>query len=208
VSRCSLLVAPLLVVSCGSDIGTPPVTPAPASSPNSYVVSGAVRDSDGVRLQGAHVFVGGDAFSVRQGAPVFNTSTDASGVFRGSLPAGIYIAEADHPGYETAENMNVQVAGPTVLNFTLHLGIKLSGSVMEAGAGLLNDVVVEIISGPNTGLSTLTGHPVPGVYLMQHVMPGDFTVRASKIGYDSVEQTVHAAADMSSLDFTLNVRSP
>jgi hypothetical protein len=43
---------------------------------------------------------------------------------------------------------------------------------------------------------------------MEHVLPGDFTVRAGKIGYDSLEQTVHAAADISSLDFTLNVRSP
>lgn len=207
-NRCNLLVLPLLVVSCGSNVGTPPMTPAPAPSPNSYIVSGTVQDSDGVTLQGAHVFVGGDAFSVRQGAPVFNTSTDASGVFRGSLPAGLYIAEADLPGYETAENMNVRVAGPTTLNFTLHLGIKLGGRVMEAGVGPLNDVVVEIISGPNKGLSTLTGHPVPGVYLMEHVLPGDFTVRAGKIGYDSVEQTVHAAADISSLDFTLSVRLP
>lgn len=205
-SRCSLLVAPFLIASCGSDVGTPPVTPAP--SPASYTVSGMVQDAEGVPLQGAHVFVGGDAFSVRQGAPVFNTSTDVSGAFSGSLPAGLYVAEADHAGYETAQNMNVQVAGPTVLNFTLHLGIKLSGRVMEAGAGLLNDVVVEIISGSNKGLSTLTGHPAPGVYLMEHLLPGDFAVRASKVGYDSVEQTVHAAGDISSLDFTLSVRSP
>jgi hypothetical protein len=181
-------------------------TPAPSPSPITYVVSGTVHNTDGQPLQGAHVFVGGDAFSVRQGAPVFNTSTDAAGMFQGSLPAGVYIAEADNPGYETAQNMNVQVSGPTALNFTLHLGIKLGGRVMAAGVGPLDDVVVELISGPNKGLSALTGHPVPGVYGMQHVLPGDLTVRASKTGYDSVEQTVHAVADISNLDFTLSVK--
>jgi hypothetical protein len=38
---------------------------------------------------------------------------------------------------------------------------------------------------------------------MEHVLPGDFTIRASKAGYDSVEQTVHAVDDISDLDFTL-----
>jgi hypothetical protein len=112
----------LLLVSCGGDVSTPPVTPTPAPSPSpvTYIISGTVRNTDGLPLQGAGVFVGGDAFSVRQGAPVFNTTTDAAGMFQGSLPVGLYIAEVDYPGYERAENMNVQVSGPTVLNFTLH----------------------------------------------------------------------------------------
>jgi hypothetical protein len=55
--------------------------------------------------------------------------------------------------------MNVRGSGPTVPNFSLHLGIKLGGRVVEAGVGPLNDVVVEITSGPNKGLSTLTRIP-------------------------------------------------
>jgi hypothetical protein len=199
----------LLLVSCGSDVSTPVTsTLAPSPSPITYVVSGRVQSADGLPLQGAHVFVGGDAFTSRQGSPAFDTSTDDAGMFSGSLPAGVYIAEARHPGYETVTTMSVQVSRPTVVNFTLHLGIMLGGRVMVAGGGpapfnVLNDVLVELTSGPNKGLSALTGHPVPGVYGMEHVLPGDFTIRASKAGYDSVEQTVHAVDDISDLDFTL-----
>src|SRR6202040_2060590 len=49
--------------------------------------------------------------------------------------------------------------------------------------------------------STLSG-PAPGKYLLQHVLPGEFTLRASKTGYDPVEQTVRATTDIL-VDFSL-----
>jgi len=203
----------MLLGSCGSDVSAPVTpTPVPSPSPTTYAVSGTVRDTDGLPLQGASVYVGGDAFTSRQGAPSFTAYSDAAGVFRGSLPAGGYSASAKHPGYERVDVMAVQVSGPTVLDFTLHLGIMLGGRVLAAGSGgpppftpfnslLLNDVVVELTSGPNKGLSARTN--ASGVYTMQRVLPGDLTVRASKTGYESVEQTVHAVDD-TNLDFTLN----
>jgi hypothetical protein len=203
VNRGAVLVVAGLLASCGSDARAPVApAPTPPTSPTVYVVSGTVRDADGAPLEGATVRVGGDAFGARQGVPQFQTPTDAAGTYQGSLPGGTYVASSSKAGYETSAAMTVQVSGPTVVNFTLRPGISVGGLITEAGVGPLNDATVDVISGPSQGLSTLTGHPNPGVYYFPHVLPGDLTLRVSKTGYDTVEQAVHATASVN-LDFTL-----
>jgi len=52
-------------------------------------------------------------------------------------------------------------------------------------------------------VTTDTGPPgVTGAYSL-HVLPGDYRIRVSKDGYETVERTVSALADVGSVDFTL-----
>jgi hypothetical protein len=164
-----------------------------------YQVSGTVRDGDGAPVPGASVFVG---VLSKWPAPRFSTTTDAAGAFHGELPAGSYRANITKPGYDDVFR-EVSVAGDTTLNLTLLVGIDVSGNVSELGVGPLNDAIVEIISGPNAGQSTMTGRAIPGRYSLQLVRPGEFTLRVRKNGYEPVQRTVQAAVDIYDVDFSL-----
>jgi len=199
-----LACAGALLTSCGgnevkSPASPPPVVPAPAPAPT-YSVSGTVMDGDGKPVEAAAVFVG--VPDPRNGGATFSTTTDAQGRFRGALPGGsFYSLSVSKPGYESVRRTGVAVSGDTVLDVTLIVGIQISGNVTELGVGPLDDVTIEVLSGPSAGRSTLSG-PAPGKYLLQHVLPGEFTLRASKTGYDPVEQTVRATTD-TLVDFSL-----
>ena len=67
--------------------------------------------------------------------------------------------------------------------------------------GALRGATVEVTSGPSKGLRFVTG-PGSGSYQLKPVMPGDVTVQASKDGYETIQRSVHAEADVS-LDFDM-----
>ena len=197
------LVFGLLLVSCGSgEVSTPASPSAQAASIGSavtYRVSGTVMDGEGGPVAGAEVFVG---VISKSPAPRFSTATDAAGTFSGALPSGSYELLVRKPGYEEVTR-SVSISGDTVFNLTMPMGIRVFGTVTEVGVGPLDDATVEVISGPSAGRNTLTGHPIPGQYFLERVLPGEFTLRARKAGYDTVEQTVRATATVGNVDFSL-----
>jgi hypothetical protein len=107
------------------------------------------------------------------------------------------------PGYESVSQSPVSISDDTTFDLTLRVGISVLGDVTELGVGPLDDVAIEVVSGLNAGRNTLTGHPIAGRYLFDHMLPGEFTLRASKMGYDAVEQTVRADATISNVNFLL-----
>jgi hypothetical protein len=197
----------VLLSSCGSgEVNTPTSpSPSPSLSPGAvaptinYQVSGTVRDGEGAPVGGASVFVG---VISKWPTPRFSTTTDATGTFRGDLPSGSYQVLVTKPGFEDVFR-SVSVSGDTVFDLTIRAGIYIVGKVLEVGVGPLDDVTVEVISGPGTGRSTLTGHPIAGQYLLDHLLPGDLTLRASKAGYETLEQTVRAMTNIGNIDFSL-----
>jgi hypothetical protein len=189
-----------LLLSCGGGETKPPTAPSPTPTPAAtYTVSGTVRDDAGVPLVDASV-AGGALYS--KTGPIFVTQTDAAGQYRGNLPRGTYQLSVNKPGFEAFSLNDVPVSGDTVVDVTLHPGVYVIGKVRELGVDVLDDVKVEVVSGPNAGRSTLTGHPIAGQYFLDHLTPGELRLRASKEGYEPVEQVVNAAAN-TNLDFTL-----
>lgn len=121
----------------------------------------------------------------------FSTRTDATGAFRATVPQGTYLISVRKPGFEENER-TLTLAGDTMLEVTLRPGIVVGGLITELGVGPLDDAKVEIVSGPSAGQNTLSGHPISGRYALSSLVPGEFRMRVSKIGYKTVEQTVNA----------------
>jgi hypothetical protein len=188
--------APSAVAPTPTPAAVTPTTTTPAAT---YTVSGTVRDDRGTPLGGAAV-AGGVPYS--KFGPAFSTQTDPAGQYRGKLPKGTYALSVSKPGFEVFWRDGITVSGDTVVDVTLHPGVYVAGGVRELGVDSLDDVKVEVVSGPNAGRSTLTGHPRAGQYFLDHLLPGEFRMRASKEGYESVEQVVNATAN-TTLDFTL-----
>jgi hypothetical protein len=190
----------ILVVSCGGETRSAatasPIAPTP--TPAQYVVSGTVRDDTGRPVEAARVFIGNRSSKTPSG---FNTDTDAGGHYQGSIATGSWDVRVTTPGYEPVFNA-VKVAADTVFDITFPLTVYVVGKVTELGVGPLNGVTVEIVSGPNKGRSHVTGMPVTGQYFIDHLVPGEFTLRASKAGYETFEATVVANA-ITNLDFTM-----
>lgn len=182
---CVLLVA---VIGCRSETAPIATSPTPVPQRGPYTLSGTVRDDAGVPLQGATLSYGVDP---RQSTYV-STTTDAQGYYQ---LAGLF-ARTDtvyvfKPGYlSTSET--VAIGGDTVKDFVLRPGVIVDGKVSEAGVGGLNGVTITVISGPNAGVQTTSTGPVDGAFRLPPVLPGDFTIRASKAGYETVEQSLQA----------------
>ena len=195
----TLMVA-VVLVSCGGETNTPlPAAPTPVPVSDSYNITGTVRDQAGNPVEGASVNVG-RIFS--KTGPRVSTTTNAAGRFAGTLPPGTYDYHAAHPGFEDLSGNGVVVAANTTLDLNLRPGIILSGNVIEAGVGRVDGAKVEIVDGPNAGRSMLTGGPGSMSYSFVYLLPGEFTVRVSKDGYEPVEQRVNAAVTTNA-DFTL-----
>ena len=160
-------------------------------------VSGTVRDETRTPLEGASILFGFNG----KGAPGFSAKTDSAGQFHGTLPQGSYQYHVDKPGFDSF-SAGAVVSSDTFVEVTLHPGVSVTGLVTELGVGPLDDVTIEVISGPSAGVSTVSGRGVSGRYTLAHLVPGDFTVRASKSGYEPVQQTVHASTSQSA-DFVL-----
>lgn len=197
---CSPLLLSVVLLSCGGEPKTP-AAPSPALPTVTYTVSGMVRDALGTPLEAARVSM---AIPLSKTGPSFSTETDATGRYRGNLAAGShYTLYAQRPGFENFYRTDVSISADTLLDdVTLRPGVQVSGKVSEAGVGPLDDATIEVVSGPNAGRSTLTGHPISGQYVLDHLSPGEFKLRASKSGYETVEQTVQATTN-TNLNFSM-----
>jgi len=192
---CALLLA---LGACGSQ--SPPNTPSPppVTQRGPYTLSGTVRDEAGAPLQGAELYVGYDPRR-----PGFGEATTdlgghylVSGLFPGRQPVSVYKS-----GYLRISDM-MEIAEGAVKDFTLRPGLIVSGRTVEVGVGPLNGVTITVTTGPNAGVQTTSGGPLGG-FSLPPVLPGDFTIRASKAGYDSVDRALHATADTYLEDITL-----
>jgi hypothetical protein len=190
----------LLLLSCGDGqspaTATPPGPLAPTSPAPTFTISGTVRDDQDRPVEAASVSV---YVRFSKTGPGFSTLSDSSGVFRGSLPAGNYDQTVTKAGYQSVERREVVVSGDTRLDVMLRPGVIIGGVVTEVGLDGpldgLDGVTVTAFSGSEPKLSTTTGPGVPGSYSLRYLLPGTYTIRAGKTGYDTVEQTVDAPAD-------------
>lgn len=110
-----------------------------------------------------------------------------------TLPAMDYIVRALKWGYVTQERP-VTMTGDTTLDFVLdRIRVSMFGAVGEAApcAGAIPDARVEIVSGPDAGvsaLSTATGYQLKNG--ARAINWGKFTLRASKTGYVPAELSI------------------
>ena len=185
---CALLVA---VGACGSE--TPPTSTSPTPAPdNYYTLSGTVRDEAGAAVQGADVYVNRDPRRLGFGHAI----TDVNGrYFVSNLFAGKQAVFVSKPGYLRIEE-TIEIADGTVKDFSLRPGVIVGGQTVEAGVGPLIGVTITVTSGPSAGLQTTSAPPLAG-FSLPPMLPGEFTIRASKAGYDSVDRTVQAMTDTS-----------
>jgi len=185
----------LAVVGSGCDTARNTTAPTPNSaSPlqrGPYTLSGTVRDEAGAPVQGADVYVGYDARrpGFGEGETDLQGRYVVSGLFAGKQPVLV-----SKPGYLRILE-DVEIQDGTVKDFALRPGVRVSGKTLEAGVGGLNGVTITVVSGPNAGVETTSTGPVDGSFQLPPVLPGDFTIRASKAGYDSVDRSVHALTD-------------
>jgi len=189
-----LVLGSLLSISCG-DEGTRPnlVAPTPPTpSPTVFTVSGTVRDDAGRPVASAQVGVG---IRFSKTGPAFASMTDAAGVFSGSLPPGSYEMSVGKDGYQWIQGRSVVVTGDLRLDVTLLPGVIVSGIVDEAGVGPLEGATVSAFAGSELKLTAKTGPGVPGSYSLQYLLPGTYTLRVTKDGYDTQEKTVEALID-------------
>jgi hypothetical protein len=157
-----------------------------------------VRDEAGAPLSGAELYVGYDPRR-----PGFGEATTdpgghylVSGLFAGRQPVSV-----SKSGYLSSSEM-MEIAEGAVKDFMLRPGLIVSGRTVEVGVGPLNGVTIAVTTGPNAGVQTTSGGPLDG-FSLPPVLPGDFTIRASKAGYDGVDRALHATADTYLGDITL-----
>jgi carboxypeptidase family protein len=178
---------------------TSPMTPTPQPAAVIYTMSGTVRSNTGVAIADASVVMADQTNRVG-----FSTTTGSDGSFSGRLPAGNdYHIGAAKPGFLRLFRFPVAVATDLVFELTLDPGVQIGGVVTEIGVGPLGGATVEITSGPDQGRSTSTAGPLgqQGAFGLT-ALPGTFTLRATKSGYDPVEKSVTAMAD-TDVDFAL-----
>lgn len=196
--RALLLACLLIPGACGGDNRSPiATTPTPAADAR-FTISGTVRDVTGAAIADAFV-IGGILYTKSPNGIFINTKTDSAGRYRGEMPSGKWTLSVSKAGY-LGSAKDLLVDGDKVTDLTLRLLV--GGTVAEAGIGALDGATVAFVSGPNTGL-TFSTHPVGTQnYSFIDILPGESTIRASKPGYDSVEQAVNLpVAD--SVNFTL-----
>jgi hypothetical protein len=63
--------------------------------------------------------------------------------------------------------------------------------------------MITVTSGPNVGVQTTSTGPWTVASNCRRCCTGDFTIRASKAGYDGVDRMVHATSDTYLGDVTL-----
>jgi hypothetical protein len=198
-----ILASSLLMLSCGDDAHTPVTpTPIPRVTAPTFAVSGTIRDDADRPLAGVQV-TAGQLFS--KTGPAFQTATDNMGRYAGRLPTGSHMFWLTKPGFRPLRREGVVVSGDTTIDATLQQGVIVSGAIREPGADLVDGVTIEIISGSNAGHKTVSGSgPFRGAYRFDYLLPGEMRLRASKQGYDTVEQAITATIDTTA-DFNLRM---
>lgn len=188
----------IVTIACGSETPTTPTPERPPSPPaTAHALSGTVRDQSGAPLQGASVAVGADPRRSGYGSATSDASGHylVTGLYLGSQP--VFVGKSGYVRiFET-----VEIAPGAVKDFALRPGVIVSGRIVEDGVGPLNAATITVISGPDAGLQTTTA--VIGGFSLPPVLPGDFIIRASKPGYDSVDRSIHATADVYLADITM-----
>jgi carboxypeptidase family protein len=110
-----------------------------------------------------------------------------------TLPATDYIVSTRKWGY-LDQQRPLTLGGDTTLDFVLdRVRVSMFGAVREAApcAGAIQDARVEIVSGPDAGvsaLSTATGYQLKNG--VRAINWGRFTIRASKTGYVPTELSI------------------
>ncbi len=177
-----------------SDTDSLVVTVIPLTGNEGYV-EGYVLDTDGMAIAGATVVVGSSS-----------GGTDENGHYNVTMPEGTYDMEASAAGYTSVEDEVVVSANLTSwMNFTLvpttgtvtgHVYDSVDGSPIEYAT------VVIVLTSENKTAQTNND----GMFELEYIPPGVFTLNVSANGYDSIETEVTVVAgETTEVDLDLKV---
>lgn len=144
-------------------------------------LGGTVTGSSGGALAGATILA----------APGnWVTSTETSGAYNLSLPAGTYSVTASAPFAASASAANVPVlaGGVTTLNFVLSMDVGwLAGGVFDAATGSPL-AGAQLVATSSTGTEAAVSSDADGLFNLT-LAPGAYSVIVSASGYASASQT-------------------
>jgi hypothetical protein len=190
--RCAFLAlaATFAMLGCG---GSPQsgLTPSPLSgsnsagtaTPSTFNVSGIVRGAHGPLP---------DASVELQGQGHYDARTDADGIYRFShVERGEYMLRASSPGYANAEQF-LTIDADTARDVSLQPAsspssdtarYRLYGRITDRLDGSVNGAKVELVSGPDAGLTVFSMDPA--LYEFRNLRPGTYHIRVSREGYQT-----------------------
>jgi hypothetical protein len=183
--------------ACGSDSPSP-ITPSSASSATSYTLSGTVRRESGEPLHQALIHLNPSELNSPR------VLSDAAGRYSISVRnehRTTHQLTVGRDGYVPQQWELRAFVGDVVRDFRLRPGVHLSGQTSEAQGSPIEGVRVEVLSGPDAGLSRVSG--ATGLFFFGYVTPGHLNLRASKAGYTTVESQVDATTFLGLVRFTL-----
>jgi hypothetical protein len=198
------LAATLTLFACAGspESGVTP-TPLPASTsaspatPSTFSVSGTIRGAQGP-LPDARVEL--------EGPGRYNTRTDAEGVYRFlEVERGEYMLRASSPGYASAEQ-SLTIDADTARDVPLQSAsspspspssdpprYRLYGRIVDRLDGSVSGARVELVSGPDAGVSVLATNPAR--YEFPNLRAGTYQIRVSREGYQTRDVQQNLAAD-------------
>lgn len=136
--------------------------------------------------------------AVRDGRVAGGGTSGANGVYRiPTLPAADYSVRPIKWGY-VAQQRPVTLTGDATLDFVLdRTRVSIFGAVREAApcSGTVQDVRIEIVSGPDAGTG---GATAANGYQLKNINWGRFRIRASKAGYTPNEVSMDVLSPGSS----------
>jgi TonB family protein len=139
--------------------------PIAAASQSSSTTSGTVVDPSGLPLPNAPVTLTGAG-----GAPVFETTTDATGAFQfPAVPSGEYMLSSRTPGFSSLRQ-RVQIGGPTTLSMQLQVGTLRETVTVRGGETFPAAAALPMPAAPPCGSTSVGGNLKPPKKLL-HVSP-------------------------------------
>ena len=148
-------------------------------TPNQSTISGTVKTPSGTPVSAASVVGGGSS-----------TTTNTSGLFTLSVPAGTHTLTVSKTGYSTVSS------GPWTVNWGETLSgvvatvspnvASVSGTVAYGGSGIIGATVTATPSTGDTPVQVTTG--TGGTYSLG-LVPGTYTITASKSGFTVLAPT-------------------
>lgn len=165
-------------------------------------LAGTVRDTEGAALAGATIALSPGGYSATSGADGTYTITN--------VPEGPYTATATKSGYASHALHDVQIDADqtTTADFSLEAGPTtgtLTGTVKDTANNPLAGALVQTT--PSVGVASADG---TGVYTIENVPIGTYSVRASKSGYlaEQVDGVHVDGGAIVTLPFTLVPEAP